>query len=167
MKNYIKIKESDSKRGGENMKKVITLLLATIILVMSVVTCFAEDSVKITFEDGGFKEAKWQSYGAQCTLTKPGKKDASVKVTFSSAYVSQYGYYAVDIAMKDENGRTIWAEDDSIVAKKSWNTDRVYKLGRDHSVYRLYFRPSTAKLNGGAYVIVSKPKNCTLTLCHW
>ena len=127
-----------------------------------VITCNAET---ITFTSSS-KKPVWEGKGFICTLAKPGKKDASVKIGLNSTKVSKYGYYGIDILMKDENGKVIWAEDDSIVAKKSICTYRTYKLGKDHSAYKLFFRPSTKELNLCAYVSASNPKNCTLGMCY-
>lgn len=144
------------------MKRLIGAILAIAVVFSSFVICHAET---ISFTSST-KKTVWEKYGVSCTLNKPGKKNATVKVGLASSKVSKYGYYAADILMKDENNNVIWAEDDSIVAKKSYWTYRTYKLGKDHKVYKLFFRPSTKELNASAYITVSEPKNCTLSMCY-
>lgn len=150
-------------------KRIIAFILLSL-TIFSVLTVSAS-AFTLGFTEST-KKCVWGTYGARCELTGYNNKgvltkNAKVKVTLYSTLVSKWGYYACDIKMTDEKGRVIWAEDDTIVAKKSYQTSRTYKLGKDHSVYCLYFRPSTTEMATAAYMILpSTGTNCKVTICH-
>lgn len=132
------------------MKKFVALLMAAIIIVSMF-------SITASAQTGFFLGTKSYSYNgntyATCKLTNT-KKSAKVKVTLTSPK-------PLTIKMTDSRGRYIWSEDSSI--KPNWmnSGSRTYKLGKDHSVYRLYFR-STYSCSGG-FCSVKAVSNCTVS----
>gem|GEM_PF-3149385 len=128
------------------MKKVIaTLLLAVILCTGFSSAAFAQTGFFLGTNSFSYNGNKY----CNCTLTSPGKKNASVKVTLTSTG-------GLTIRMEDQYGRYIWGEDNSIKGNKS----RTYTLGKDHSVYRLFFKSTNGK--GTGFVSVSNPKNCSI-----
>ncbi len=88
-----------------------------------------------------------------CSLNKPGKKDAKVTVSVVSTS-------PVSIKMTDAKNRTIWSEENAIKITKNvfgCKGSRKFNLGRNHSVYKLYFKSRTS-----ASISVKSPKNCTI-----
>lgn len=131
------------------MKKVISLLM----VVIMIVSVF---SISASAQTGFFLGTTSFSYNgntyATCKLTNT-KKDAKVKVTLTSNK-------PLTIKMTDSKGRYIWGEDSTI--KPNWmnSGSRTYKLGKNHSVYRLYFR-STYKCSSG-FCSVKSVSNCSV-----
>lgn len=76
------------------------------------------------------------------------RKDAKVKVNVTCTK-------PVSIKMTDTRNRVIWSETNAIPV--SWMNcgNRTFRLGKDHSVYRLYF-----KSNGVGSVTVKAVSNC-------
>lgn len=88
-----------------------------------------------------------------CTLKKPGKTNAQVTVNVVSTS-------PVSIKMTDAKNRTIWSEENAIKITKNvfgCKGSRKFNLGKDHSVYKLYFKSRTA-----ANISIKSPKNCTI-----
>lgn len=133
------------------MKKI----LATI---MSVVLMLSSFSVLASAQTSFWLGSTSYSYNGNryctCKLSKPGKKDASVKVTLVSTG-------PLTIKMTDGNGRWLWEESRSIKVNAFNNGARTYKLGKNHSTYRLYFK-STYNGDSGR-CSVTNPKNCTIS----
>lgn len=131
------------------MKKVISVLLVALV----VVSCF---SLSASAQTGFFLGTKSFSYDgntyATCRLTNT-RKSAKVKVTLTSSG-------PLTIKMTDSRGRYIWGEDNSI--KPNWmnSGSRTYTLGKNYSVYRLYFRSTNGK---SGFCSVKAVSNCTVS----
>lgn len=125
-------------------KKIIAFVLA-VITVFSVSVMSANASTYI-YMDNTFNTGY-----CTATLTKPGKKNASVKITV----VSTSG---VSVKMTDNKGRYIWSESNAIPVKSILPTaSRTFNLGKNHSVYRIYVK---TRYCGTASF--SNAKNCTI-----
>lgn len=125
-------------------KRIVALVLAVITaLSISVVSAGAATYI---WTDNSFNTGY-----CTATLTKPGKKNGSVKVTIVSTT-------AATVRMTDNRGRYIWGENNAIKVGGVMPTgNRTFKLGKDHSVYRIYIKtryPGTASF--------SNAKNCTI-----
>ncbi len=133
--------------------KLLTKVCAVVLAIMTMVSCFAMTS---SAQTGFFIGSNSYSYNdntyCTCTLKKPGKKDAKVTVSLTSTSAN------LSIKMTDGSGRTLWVEDNSI--KYTLSRSRTYKLGKNHSKYRLYFKATNGK--GSGFVSVKNPKNCTI-----
>lgn len=142
-----------SKKGGNDMKKFFALFLAVVMLVSSL-------AITISAQTGFYIGSKSFTYNGNryctCTLSNPGRKDAKVKVTFSRS-----NGCALTIKMTDNSGRYIWGEDYTVSTNAFGYGSRTYKLGKNHSVYRLYFRSTTGR--GSGYVSVTNPSNCRIS----
>ncbi len=133
--------------GGEIMKKIIATALVILTLASST-------AISASAQTGFFLAQNSYTYNKNtyctCTLSKPGKKDASVKVNLTCTG-------PLTIRMTDNKGRYIWGEDNTIKRNMMNHGVRTYKLGKNHSVYRLYF-----KSKGTGFCSVSNPKNCSI-----
>lgn len=126
------------------MKKFISIVL--IVTTLLTVFAFVASAAKSAFFTGTFDNTY-----CECRLTNM-KKSASVKVTVTSSG-------PVTIRMTDENNRYIWGEDYAIDLNRSGWGSRTFKLGNDHSVYRLQIRGTNGSFGNWQ---VSNPKNCTI-----
>ncbi|MGN0467843.1 MAG: hypothetical protein ACI4GY_03855 [Acutalibacteraceae bacterium] len=128
--------------------------LAALFMVLTLVSAMAINASAQTYFWLGTDSYSYNgnSY-CTCTLTKPGKKDAKVTVKL-------YSTGPLTIKMTDNRGRSIWSENNSIRPNAWNNAARTYNLGRDHSVYRLYFKSTYGR--GAGSCNVTSPKNCSI-----
>lgn len=131
------------------MKKAISIFLVALI----VVSCF---SISASAQTGFWLGGKSFTYNgntyATCQLTNK-KKDAKVKVTLTADG-------PLTIKMTDSRGRYIWGEDYTIKPNWMGAGSRTYKLGKNYSTYRLYFRTTNSRTTG--FCSVKAVKNCTV-----
>lgn len=131
------------------MKRIVSILLVAIM----VVSCFNfAVSAQTGFWIGGTSFSYNGNTYATAKLTNT-KKAAKVKVTLTSTE-------PLTVKMTDSKGRYIWGEDNSIKPNWMGSGSRTYKLGKDHSTYRLYFRSSVK--NGTGFCSVKAVSNCTV-----
>lgn len=131
------------------MKRIISIFLVVVI----VASCL---TVASSAQTGFWLGTPSFSYNgnryATATLTNT-KKAAKVKVTLTSTG-------GLTVKMTDSRGRYIWGEDNSIKPNFMGSGSRTYKLGKDHSVYRLYFRQTSRGHSG--FCSVKAVSNCTV-----
>ena len=122
-------------------KKIVSILLVVVVLFsMCAVAVSAASYVTIS--------ANGTSY---CTCTLTGSKTAKVTVQVNCGGKPT-------VTFRDEKGRYIWGEDKAI-----GNTGkRTFKLGSDHSVYRIYVKDSKPRAMQWSSASFSNPKNCTI-----
>lgn len=131
------------------MKKIISIFMVAII----VVSCFSlSASAQTGFWLGGTSFSYNGNTYATVKLTNT-KKDAKVKVTLTANG-------PLTIKMTDSKGRYIWGEDNSIKPNWMGSGSRTYKLGKNYSTYRLYFRTTNSKTTG--FCSVKASSNCTV-----
>ena len=122
-------------------KKIIAIFLVAVTLfTVCAVTLSAASYVTIV--------AKGNQY---CTCTLTGKKTAKVTVQVNCGGKPT-------VTFRDQYGRYIWGEDKAISAAGK----RTFKLGSDHSVYRIYVKDSKPRLMQGSWATFKNPKNCTI-----
>ena len=123
-------------------RKIVAILLVVVALFsVFAVTSSAASYVTINAKNGN----------DYCTCTLTGKKTAKVTVK------AECGGKPT-VTFKDEKGRYIWGEDKAISA----NGKRTFRLGSDHSVYRIYVKDSKPRFMQGSWAHFSNPKNCTI-----
>ena len=127
--------------------KISKRIIAFILVVIAVMSMFVVAANADTYY---YTSNKFSSC-CTATLSKPGKKNASVKVTVVST-----GHATV--RMEDANGRYIWGESNAIKVGGIMPTgNRTFSLGKDHSVYRIFVKTPYA-----GTASFSNAKNCTI-----
>lgn len=132
------------------MKKILAVLMAVLTLVS---VGAASASAQTSFYLGSNSYSYNRNGYCYVSLKKPGKKNASVKVTLVATG-------ALTIKMTDGSGRYLWSENYSIRPNQWNNAARTYTLGKDHSSYRLYFKMTNGRGYGRCYV--GNAKNCSI-----
>ena len=133
--------------------RIIHLILSIILVAIVVVSCFSiSASAQTGFWLGGTNFSYNGNTYATCKLTNT-KKAAKVKVTLTADG-------PLTIKMTDTRGRYIWGEDNTIKPNWMGAGSRTYKLGKDHSVYRLYFRTTYKRTTG--FCSVKAVSNCSV-----
>lgn len=125
-------------------KRIVALILA-VITALSISVMSASAATYI------YTQNNFNTGYCTATLTQPGKKNGSVKVTIVSTT-------AATVRMTDNKGRYIWGEDNAIKVGGIMPTgNRTFKLGKDHSVYRIYIKTRYA-----GTASFSNAKNCKI-----
>lgn len=137
------------------MKKAFLAMIMALVVAFTVIPISASATVTWLAVPSEYKDC------CTATLSKPGKKDATVQVQLTAP---QGANRNISIMMKDDKNRVIWSEKSTLSnakTKTSWFgvvSTRVYTLGKNHSVYKLYFKLP----NYAGNLTVSKPKNCSI-----
>ena len=119
------------------MKKLKLLTSFLIAASMSATMMISANAVQVDISANG----SYNNQYVTCTLINK-RQDAYVHVKCWNTVAS-----ANDIKMTTTSGKHIWSESRSI----GFNGSRDYRLGCDHSAYRLYFKTylSTRSRSGG------------------
>lgn len=133
-------------------KKVISLFFA----LLTIISCFSLthlDAHAAQWTTGCFAGGKSYTAGTRVALNNK-KKDAYVHLyTYKNNKACQS---QIDILMKDKNGRTIWSGTKTVP-----KGGLKLKLGKDNSVYILYFRVHSPNIDVVNNMDEWNPKNKT------